>query len=175
MTGLEALREELMKRGLNKAQANSNAVAVTLDILANTGTLNIDILKLEREKQGLEIKIEELQNKMAWWNTEKAKVEREARAIDATIQQRMRGDWMERYEYVEKVMQALEECETAEGRDSLRKAQMFVNSVDVNSKYDNTAYIIGLAAILSNDEVAPVDELKKINKKLFSFEGMWKA
>lgn len=62
---------------------------------------------------------------------------------------------------------ALDECETAGGKDMLRLAQMFVNSVDVNSKYDNTAYIIGLAGILSGNKVAPIPELKKINRKLF--------
>ena len=53
-----------------------------------------------------------------------------------------------------------------EGRDTMRIAQMFVNMVDVDTKYDNTAYIIGLAAILSRGGISAIDELKKINKKL---------
>jgi hypothetical protein len=44
---------------------------------------------------------------------------------------------------------------------------MFVNSVNIDSKYDNTAFIVGLAAILSNGECGAISELKKINPKLF--------
>ena len=48
----------------------------------------------------------------------------------------------------------------------MRIARMFVNMVDVDTKYDNTAYIIGLAAILSRGGINAIGELKKINKKL---------
>ena len=69
-------------------------------------------------------------------------------------------------EYVDKFNKSLEECETAEGRDTLRTAQMFVNTVDIETCYDRTAYIIGLASILSNGRMSAIDELKKINKNL---------
>ena len=43
---------------------------------------------------------------------------------------------------------------------------MFIDSVDVATKYDNTAYIIGLASILSNGSMDAIAELRKINNKL---------
>ena len=61
---------------------------------------------------------------------------------------------------------ALSECETKEGRDTIRLAQTFINSVNVDTKYDNTAFIVGLAGILSNTKVDCVSELSKINTKL---------
>ena len=49
---------------------------------------------------------------------------------------------------------------------------MFINSTDVNTKYDNTAYIIGLASILSGDtNSSPIAQLKKINPKLGEVPG----
>jgi hypothetical protein len=50
---------------------------------------------------------------------------------------------------------------------------MFVNTVSVETKYDNTAFIIGLAAILSNGRINPISELKKINKKLPDVDTDW--
>ena len=68
------------------------------------------------------------------------------------------------YQEKERVFfQAVEECETLEGKDTLKKAQMFVNTVNLNTKYDNTAFIIGLASILAQGNVAPIEELRKIN------------
>ena len=49
----------------------------------------------------------------------------------------------------------------------MRAAQVFVNAVSVDTKYDNTAFIIGLAAILSKNGIGAMDELKKINSKVF--------
>ena len=70
--------------------------------------------------------------------------------------------------------ESLKNCETPEARDAMRAAQVFVNAVNVDSKYDNTAFIIGLSAILSKNGVGPLETLKKMNPKLFekSQEGM---
>ena len=68
--------------------------------------------------------------------------------------------------YIDKFFAALNECETPEGRDALKKAQMFVNSVNIKTVYDNTAYINGLAAILTKGESATVaDGLEKIDEE----------
>ena len=74
-------------------------------------------------------------------------------------------------EYIKKFLDSIEKCETAEARDTMKTAQMFVNSVDVDTKYDNTAFIIGLASILSNGQINGIDELKKINKNMFAKVG----
>ena len=73
--------------------------------------------------------------------------------------------------YIEKFERSLSECETPEGRDAMRKMQIFINNVNVETKYDNTAYIVGLSAILGNSPISPVDELKKINTKLPMFKN----
>ena len=78
----------------------------------------------------------------------------------------MTEEWLYAPDYVENFFTALETCETDKGRDALRAAQMFVNSVTIDSKYDNTAFIIGLASILSQGNVGPIEELKKINNKI---------
>ena len=48
----------------------------------------------------------------------------------------------------------------------MRRAQMFVNSVDVETKYDNTAFIVALGAILSDGKIGAIEELRKINPRM---------
>lgn len=43
---------------------------------------------------------------------------------------------------------------------------MYINTVNINTKYDNTAFIVGLSAILTQTSFEPIKELKKINKNL---------
>lgn len=159
MTGLDCLREELKNRGLPKSQIESRGVAMTLDILANSGDhytkmwqdeteLTQKVKALTSEKSGLEREVEFYERKASGYRS-RADSERE-----------------EYLKYIKAFFAALEECETEEGRDTLKKAQMFVNTVSVDTKYDNTAFIIGLSAILSNGKVGALSELKKINKPL---------
>jgi hypothetical protein len=58
-------------------------------------------------------------------------------------------------------------CETPQGRDAMRAAQVFANSVNIQTCYDNNAFIIGLASILAGKEMAPIDVVKKIVPKAF--------
>lgn len=162
MTGLDCLREELAKRGLTAQQYESKTVAVVLDVLASSGDRYTEMWKAEvgttkRQKEA----------ERALYHAENEK-----KRYDALIEQAK--DDLKAYErkakeieeYINKMCAVLEECETAEGRDVMRTAQMFVNSVTVDTKYDNTAYIIGLATILSQGGISGIDELRKINKKL---------
>lgn len=55
--------------------------------------------------------------------------------------------------------------ETAEGRDKLRMAKLYSNNVAINTKYDNTAYIAGLGAIMSGSNNV-LCELERINPKI---------
>lgn len=48
--------------------------------------------------------------------------------------------------------QKLFECETAEGRDVIRRAQFYRNNIKINSAYDNTAYIKALGEIIARAE-----------------------
>lgn len=159
MTGLELLREELKKRGFNDHNVNGKLVAAVLDILSNTDHVYSDMVKAEQEldavRRGVKHKSHEYMRR-----------EFELKQAEQDFKQ---ARW-EMVQYIEKFNAALSECETAEGRDAMRRAQMFVNSVSVNSKYDNTAYIIGLASILTNGSIGAIDELKKVNPKLFGIE-----
>lgn len=162
MTGLECLKEEMKARGLNQAQCDSKVAAVVLDILSNSDTnhteeyqIRADLNKLRKECEKEEFWLQELRE-------QHSSLFREMNEL--RIKQKKWQDEVQKN--VDEILNQLKECETAEGRDRIKLAQMFVNSVDVNTKYDNTAYIIGLSAILSNGKVAPVEELKKINTKM---------
>lgn len=163
MTGLECLREEMKKRGMNKAQCDSKVAAVVLDILANTGNVYSDTWKAEQE--------------LAEVRAEYTKVWNELQALkyahEYSVQQHnaWEREALKKKEeligYIEAFHNSLADCETEEGADKLRAAQMFVNSVEVKTAYDNTAFIIGLSAILSGGGVGALEELKKINPSLF--------
>lgn len=162
MTGLECLKEEMKARGLTQAQCESKVAAVVLDILSNSDTnhteeyqIKADLNKLRKEIAIEDGRLQELYN----YRTE---IFEEIKNL-----RKQQEEWQDEVQKnVDEILNQLSECETAEGRDRIKLAQMFVNSVDVNTKYDNTAYIIGLSAILSNGKVAPVEELKKINTKM---------
>lgn len=70
-------------------------------------------------------------------------------------------------EYIERFEESITQMETPEARDALKTAQVFINSVNVDTKYDNTAFIVGLASLLTRTPVDALTELKKINYKLF--------
>ncbi len=163
MTGLEALRDEMRKRGLTPAQIESHVAAVVLDILSkdpnNTANGVWETEKLMREKKH---ELEYLERSIRDLRSEAAAIEKKM----MEERQELRGRYVEQIQYIRKFNDGLAECETDEGRDAMRRAQLFVNTVNVDTKYDNTAFIIGLASILCNGHVAPMEELKKINPKL---------
>lgn len=161
MTGLDCLREELKNRGLPKTQIESRGVAMTLDILANSGD---HYTKMWQDETELTEKVKALKSEKSGLEREVASYERKA----SGYRSREASERLEYMKYIKTFFTALEECETEEGRDALKKAQMFVNTVSVDTKYDNTAFIIGLSAILSNGKVGALSELKKINKSLMN-------
>ena len=162
MTGLDCLRDELKRRGLMDSQINSKVAAVVLDVVAQSGDKYTKMWKSETDTSKRE---RDLLNTIAWAEKRKSDLE-----IDIEIANRRLEECEEKKReietYINTLCEALDKCETAEGRDTMRIAQMFVNMVDVDTKYDNTAYIIGLAAILSRGGINAIGELKKINKKL---------
>lgn len=155
MTGLDCLKEEMKKRGLNQAQCDSKVAAVVLDILANADTNHTEEYQKKANLQILDAKI----------NSQKMNLKSLEMACEYERTKVLK--WRDEIEtYVNTLLSELEKCETPEGRDRLKAAQMFVNSVSIDTKYDNTAFIIGLSAILSGGKLAPINELKKINKKI---------
>lgn len=162
MTGLECLREEMRKRGLNQAQCESKVAAVVLDILTESGNKFTAEWQTERSYEDKERAIERLRRSA---ERERESAERQERTLSERFKQlNKKAD--EIHEYIERFYSALENCETPEAKDAIKRAQIFVNSVNVETKYDNTAFIIGLSAILSCGKTAQIDELRKINKKI---------
>lgn len=155
MTGLDCLRDELAERGLSKTQIESKSVAVVLDIIANTGERYTNLQAEEVHATNKLYKLERILEVK----------ERELRELEFRLNE-LNREMREYKDYINELNKSLLECETQEGRDAMRIAQMFVNSVDVDTKYDNTAYIIGLASILSGGKINAINELKKINKKI---------
>ena len=144
MTKLDYIRMELRKQGVTKAQTESSVLAKTLDIIEKTGSKYADIVDDEKE---LTFRLKEL------------KLEEESFDEHLNMLE-------ERKKYIDDFYEALKQCETQEGRDTMRAAQMFVNTININTEYDNYAFIAGLAAILSKGGTGPLGELKKINKDL---------
>ena len=154
MTGLDCLYDELVKRGFARsAVTKSRTIPAVLDIVANSGGefTNLFEARQQYEKTVIETKRREMQIKNIIEKNEES----------------MRIFENEVKTYFDKFEAALNACETPEGRDAMRAAQVFINSVDIDTKYDNTSYIIGLASILSGGKFGPIDELKKVNRQLF--------
>ena len=158
MTGLELFKVEMRKRGLTENQINSKGVAVALDILSESSGTYLHIKEAEDELEELRRHIEFL------------KREQEHKRIDF---ERMKKEFYEERqefaEYVERFNDSMQNAETPETRDQMRKLQLFINTVDIYTKYDNTAFIAALGAILSGGP-SPLEELKKINPSAFGLK-----
>lgn len=161
-TGLDILRKELISRGFTKQQVyNSKMIPAALDILANSGTEYTDLNMLRMERDVLRENNQRERRRLD-------SINKLCNELTSTVLAAVGKELTEQREYLEQVMEALAGAETAEGRDALRKAQMFVDAVNVSTKYDNTAFIIGLASILSGEKMAPMQQLQKINPKLYN-------
>ena len=164
MTGLDCLRKEMKIRGCTKSQIDSSTAAIVLDILADSGNKYKELWQKEEHAserlKALEGEMYNFENQSRHLRETVTKLKNE---LDVLMSHKAFCQ-----DYIDEFNKSLEECETAEGRDALRVAQMFTNSVEINTKYDNTTYIVGLASILSGEKINPITELKKINKKLSS-------
>lgn len=148
MNGLEYLKNELKQRGFYSNQSNSKIVAATLDILTNSGDKYTKMAEKDKEATELYSHYERL---LARYEATRSEVKVKWEMLD---------------EYVKEFNQSIKECETAEGRDRLKLAQMYVNSVTVDTCYDRTAFIIGLASVLSGGNIAAINSLRAINNEI---------
>ena len=146
MTGLEALKQEMIKRGCTKAQTESKLIAVVLDIVAETGTAYTDLR--EAEQRVKDIEKEAAATRLGW-----------ERYMEAD--RKFREDVKE---YIEDFKTSLKLCETDKARDALRVAQIFTDTVEIKSPYDNTAYINGLAMLLCGQKIPAPMALRKVEK-----------
>lgn len=156
MTGLELLKAEMKKKGCTASQINSQVVSIVLDILSKSDGEFLRLNGLEKEIKDKAATLRSLE----WRIDNKRREQRE-------MEQRMNEQMDSLREYAEQFNDGLKRCESPEGRDRLKRAQIFVNTVEVGTKYDNTAFIIGLSAILAEGPLDGPEELKKINPRLF--------
>lgn len=166
MTGLECLKEEMKARGLLKSQIESRATMAVLEILSNSGGRYTDMERLDEELRELEKRKSALIAVCAEYERRSQELRDKYNGTIRQIDKYALDKYEHTIDYINRFMKALEEAETPEARDALRVAQTFVNSVTVDTKYDNTAFIVGLAAILSKVKESPIESLAKINKKI---------
>ena len=159
MTGLDILKEQMRARGCKPSQIESKTVAIVLDIVANNqGTEYTRIYDLNAE-------IERLKGKAACMLQEAQQLEKRLKEDRADAIERSRTMWIYAPDYVREFNASLQMCETAEGRDALRLAQIFLNTAQENTVYDHTEIIRGLWVILANSDVAMTEALARSGLK----------
>lgn len=166
MTGKEILVEKMFARGCTKQQTEAKVVDVVLDILArDAGILPgyaLDFEKQLREKESelagqkraLNIKMAEFYRSSSEKGIRQREWELEEREQNVGRRER---DVKQREEKLAEREEQIMAPETPEMRNRVRMAKLFDDSTRVATKYDNTAYIRGLAAILSG---TPQEEVK---------------
>lgn len=159
MIGLETLKEEMEKRGCNKAQIESKTAPIVLDIVAGSGTLYSDTKDAEAEYAVLQEKIAKEERMLQNLNDAKRRLEGELQELQSGLNEASDRQ----LQYIRDWNEALKNCETPEARDAMRTAQVFMNSVNVDSSYDNYAFILALGAILSRNNIpAEFERFEKV-------------
>lgn len=131
MTGLDCLKEELYNRGMTRQQVESKVVPVVLDIVAGEVDKFTNYATADKELSERNMR---LNAREVWIKTYEDEIK--------TMCNKTKS-------YVDGFFDALTKCETPEGRDRLKAAQTFINTVNVQTPQNNTAYIFCLGAILS--------------------------
>ena len=167
MSGIELLRERLTELGLNKAATHNKAVELTVAVIANGDDVDAtiafkelldqyrissDVLKCKQA--ALNDKLSELSIYERSLSEKEKEISKSSRILE---EQRIQLTQM-----IDDFKDCLCECETAEGRDAARKAAFFIANTNVNTAYDNTAFINGLAALLSDTQSNLPDNIKKV-------------
>ena len=151
MIGLEKLKKEMKKRGCSQQQIEAKATMVVLDILSETGTTFTDACMIEKEAKEI----------MGAAREREAYLSRREEAL-ARREAKFRREQEDAKRYIDDFYKALEECETKEGRDAMRRAQAFINTVEIETPQNNTAFIDGLARILSLGEMSSFLKFEKV-------------
>ena len=153
MTGFEMLKEEMKKRGCSPQQIESKTTRVVLDILAKTGTTFTDAYMVEKEAQEIRDSAREYEKSLNRYKEGLQQREKKFQEQRENLEK-----------YIDAFYEALGKCETEEGRDAMRRAQVFVNTVNIETPQNNTAFIDGLARILSLGETSSLLKFEKVTK-----------
>ena len=167
MLDLERLRKDLVeKKGCSKAQANSRAVAKVLDLLTDSGDRYETLDDIESKITSRTESLKYLQERYESSRERVKEISEKINEIKADVNKTADARYKQIKEYIDSFYKSLEECETPKGRDLLKVAQVYVNTVQVRTGADNTAFILGLAAILSGGKIATGNEIKKVDPKV---------
>ena len=164
MTGLENLKQEMLKRGCTKQQCESKLIHIVLDILSNS---NGEYIRVQEEKAITEQRIDELRIKKSSFDSYyKEKIQYiDKREKELITQRECLADQLMN------VANLLNDLETPEMRDRLLMAQAFINNVDVQTPQNNTAFILALGSIMAGEKYIPIDKLQKMSLKIPDWRG----
>lgn len=157
---LEELKLKMLERGCQPVQVNAKVVAIVLDILADSGTAFIDAHEAEKR---LDVKTQEAEVKL---NAERIKVIKEQEKLkqrmeeDEKARKATEASFAGKIAYIKDWYKAIEATETPEGRDTMRKAQFYINAVA--GVANPASYANGLARILSSSESFAINRMQKI-------------
>lgn len=164
MTGLDCLKKEMAKRGCTKIQIESKVVAVVMDILAAEGTTKFtDFREIEKSLADRAHDLSVKEERLAARERRMADAEETLDLREQSIENMVNRKLEAIEHYVNTFQDGLKKCETAEGRDLMRRVQFYVNSVTIETPQNNTAYIEGLANILAGGK-GDLGGMKKFTK-----------
>lgn len=164
MTGMEIILEKLRNKGYSAGKIKTNAefIADIVTILSDDETRRkVDVAKMHETEAQMtyERAVEErsrAQTTLSMANTKELNAENIMAA--AKQKEEEAAETLKRVEQLSKVMS---DCETQEARDRVRMANLFRGMTDIQTPQNNTAYIAGLASILSGCTPA-IAELKDL-------------
>ena len=164
MLDLERIKKDLIeKKGCQKVQANSKVIPIILDLLKDSGNQYETLDDIDRQITSRTETLRYLQRKYDSLIHRKEALSKEIDEISTIINNVADVRYKQIKEYIDSFYKSLEECETPEGRDLIKAAQVYVNTIQVKTGADNTAFILGLAAILSGGKIATGNEIKKVD------------
>lgn len=140
----------------------AKSVALALKVLSESNA-PMELYVTEQDIREAKKRLDEINKRIIWAERNLEKINREAEEKTSAVKDLLK----ETKEYIERFEESITQMETPEARDALKTAQVFINSVNVDTKYDNTAFIVVLASLLTGTPVDALTELKKINHKLF--------
>lgn len=145
------LKVKMYERGMLKSQVESKSVLAAYGILSGTETLAEDVAKMQAD----------LMNATAETNRMRTSIERQKERLE-----KEKKDFLEEKknleEYIDEFNKSLKECETPEARDAMRTAQFLVNTVEINTDQNNTAFIYGLSMICAGKAFSFENGMKKV-------------
>ena len=176
MTGLECLQQELIERGCTKSQAEAKGVMIVLDILSKSPERIFSLVEEARNK------LRALQEEATKYTGLIDKLKREAIALQAdneraraNITAYCNTEFEREQAYIDRFFEALNSCETPEGRDRLKAAQVYANSAILETKYDNTVYNNWMGALLCGASATDgLEEIRSVNPKIDTTNAGWR-